>query len=92
MYGHVCETGGRREVLSPRPLKRFTFKDDLNLKIDFVRAVKLHAEWVEDFARDRRSTIDKQDRRKQKQRKIVLRTGTTIRGRLAIYSLDSSKG
>jgi len=27
MYGHVCETGGTREVLSPRPLKRFTFKD-----------------------------------------------------------------
>jgi len=27
MYGHVCETGGTREVLPPRPLKRFTFKD-----------------------------------------------------------------
>jgi len=27
MYGHVCETGGKREVLPPRPLKRFTFKD-----------------------------------------------------------------
>jgi len=27
MYGHVCETGGTREVLPPRPLQRFTFKD-----------------------------------------------------------------
>ena len=34
MYGHVCETGGTREVLPPRSLKRFTFKVCLNLKID----------------------------------------------------------
>ena len=34
MYGHVCETGGTREVLFPHSLKRFTFKGCLNLKID----------------------------------------------------------
>ena len=34
MYGHVCETGGTREVFPPRSLKRFTFKVCLNLKID----------------------------------------------------------
>jgi len=27
MYGRVCETGGTREVLPPRPIKRVTFKD-----------------------------------------------------------------
>ena len=27
MYGHVCETGGTRDVLFPRPLKRVTCKD-----------------------------------------------------------------
>jgi len=34
MYGHICETGGTREVLPPRSLKRFMFKVCLNLKID----------------------------------------------------------
>ena len=34
MYGHVCETGGTREVLPPRSSKHFTFKVCLNLKID----------------------------------------------------------
>jgi len=27
MYGHVYKTGGTREVLPPRLLKRFTYKD-----------------------------------------------------------------
>ena len=27
MYGHVCETGGTREVLPPRPLNVSRFKD-----------------------------------------------------------------
>jgi len=42
MYGHVCETGGTREVLPPRSLKRFTFKVCLNLKIDLRSGAKIN--------------------------------------------------
>jgi len=38
MYGHVCETGGTREVLPPRPLNVSRLRICLNLKIDFVRS------------------------------------------------------
>ena len=41
MYGHVCETGGTREVLPPRSLKHFTFKVCLNLKIDLRSGISL---------------------------------------------------
>jgi len=41
MYGHVCETGGTREVLPPRPLKRFTFKDLLESQDNLLLLVDL---------------------------------------------------
>jgi hypothetical protein len=34
MYGHVCETGGTREVLPPRHLNVSRLRICLNLKID----------------------------------------------------------
>jgi len=74
----------------PSSLKRFTFKNDLNLKIHFVRAVKIPC-WMGWRLRTR-STIAKQDRRTQTQRKIVLQVEATIRGRLATCFIDSSKG
>jgi len=40
MYGHVCETGGTREVLPPCPLQVVTFKDLLNRVLGSWRAVK----------------------------------------------------
>ena len=74
MYGHACETGGTREVLPPRSLKRFTFMVCLNLKIDLKSGQK--------------STFDKQDQgsraalesasRRPTRRKIVLRAGATM--------------
>ena len=41
MYGHVCETGGTREVLPPRILERVTFKDLLQ-RIKFVSSWTCH--------------------------------------------------
>jgi len=88
MYGHVCETGGTREVLPPRSLKRFTFKVCLNLKIDLKSGQK--------------STFDKQDQelraalesasRRPTRRKTVLQAGASICVRLATHIFDSSKG
>ena len=74
----------------PSSLKRFTFNNYLNLKIHFVRAVKILC-WMGWRLRTR-STIAKQDRRRQTQRKIVFLVAATIRGRLATYFIDSSKG
>jgi len=36
----ACETGGTRQVLPPRSLKRFTFKVCLNLKINLRSGLK----------------------------------------------------
>ena len=79
MYGHVCETGGTKEVLSPRPLNRFTFKDLLESQ-----------DGVTDNKQDEgpRAALDSTARRPT-QRKIV---GATIRVRLATHIIDSSKG
>jgi len=47
MYGDVCETGGTREVLPPRSLKRFTFKVCFNLKIDLRKQLLApHHHWL----------------------------------------------
>ena len=52
IYGHVCENGVTREVLPPRPLKRFTFMDsDLfesqdRLREPLVQRVRTFSRWT----------------------------------------------
>ena len=87
MYGHVCETGGTREVLPPRSLKRFTFKVCLNLKIDLRSGQQSTTNKIKEL----RAALESASRRPTR-RKIVLRAGASIRVRLATYIFDSSKG
>ena len=62
MYGQVCETGGTREVLPPRPLNVSRLRICLNLKIDFVRSGQTLG----------LNDCYKQDQRSSTERKIVL--------------------
>ena len=88
MYSHVCETGGTREVLPPRSLKRFTFKVCLNLKIDLRSGQKIYDC---NKIKELRAALESASRRPTLC-KIVLRAGASIRVRLARYIFDSSKG
>ena len=87
MYGHVCETGGTREVLPPRSLKRFTFKVCLNLKIDLRSGQKSTTNKIKEL----RAALESASRRPTR-RKTVLQAGASICVRLATYIFDSSKG
>jgi len=87
MYGHVCETGGTREVLPPRSSKRFTFKVCLNLKIDLRSGQKSTTNKIKEL----RAALESVSSRRPTRRKIVLRAGASTRVRLVTYIFDSSK-
>ena len=80
MYGHVCETGGTSEVLPPRPLKRFTFKNLLECQESQLN-LRERTPTTNKIKRPR-AALDSAARRPTR-RKIVLRAGTNKHGRLA---------
>jgi len=90
MSGHVCETGGTREVLPPRHLKHISFKNLLEnqdrLREPFVGLTLT----MSDDGCDK--GCNKTRSKRATRRKIVLLAGSTILGRLATYIMDSSKG
>jgi len=90
MYSHVCENGGTRDVLPPRPSQRFMFKDLLESPDREERSNPMLERLRQTRSKETYTALE--CARRPTRHKIVPRACATIRGRLSTYVIDSSKG